>query len=100
MNSTEPVLLDFAGPKYPITTKRKITLLPYDNTGLRTTKTTSWEAVNKSLANHTPNHLPRPSWFDEYDKLVEDRLKKDLPPPVGRRHKYANVSSNYNEVRW
>jgi hypothetical protein len=80
--------------------KRKIMPLAYDNTGLRTTKTATWEALDKSLAvRAVPNHLPNPAWMNEYSALEEDRLKKGLPLPMGRRYKFQ-FTSNYNEVRW
>lgn len=79
--------------------KRKISLLPYDPTGLRTTKTTSWAAVAPVLAAHVPTHLPLPDWWNEREEIASDREKKGLPPAVGRRYR-AQMSPNYTEVRW
>lgn len=79
--------------------KRKITLLPYDETGLRTTKTATWGAVEPILAAHAPTHLPMPEWWNEMDEINKERERKGLPPAVGRRYQ-AKMSANYTEVRW
>lgn len=87
-------------PRLPSNGKRKVSLLPYDSTGLRTTKTATWEALDKALNERAaPDHLPRPSWEDNYEQLAEEREKKGLPLPMGTRYKHK-FSTNYNEVRW
>jgi hypothetical protein len=87
-------------PHLPSHGKRKITLLPYDPSGLRTTKTTTWEAADKELAlRATPNHLPQPEWMNDVDAMNKAREEKGLPSPIGRRMKYT-YTKNYNEVRW
>eukprot|EP01039_Chlorochromonas_danica_P009368 gene9368-10343_t len=86
-------------PHLPSHGKRKITLLPYDPTGLRTTKTTTWEALDKALEKVVPNHLPAPEWLNEFDKICEEREAKGLPAPLGRRMKLT-TSADFNEVRW
>ena len=92
--------MNLADPHLPSHGKRKITLLPYDPSGLRTTKTTTWEATDKVLlAKAMPNHLPFPEWIAEVDDINAKREAKGLPPALGRRMKY-NYSKNYNEVRW
>lgn len=80
--------------------KRQIAQLPYDNSGLRTTKTTTWKALDKALAENTlPNHLPVSEWEKEETIIAADRDKKGLPGAVGRRYK-MKMSANYTEVRW
>jgi hypothetical protein len=99
--STEPVLI--AADDNPRTAshgKRQINLLPYDPTGLRTTKTATWEALDAVLAARAkPNHLVVEEWAKDYDAMCADREAKGLPAPVGRRQKFT-VSSNYNRVSW
>jgi hypothetical protein len=79
--------------------KRQITLLPYDPSGLRTTKTTTWAAVDKVLDTHKPDHLPVPFWWKNLDEIIAERERKGLPPPLGKRYS-AKMSANYNQVKW
>ena len=75
-------------------------MLPYDSTGLRTTKTVTWEALDKVLiANAAPDHLPRPDWADKLEEINADRERKGLPPAIGRRNAITGTD-NYTEVRW
>eukprot|EP00349_Pseudokeronopsis_sp_Brazil_P010520 CAMPEP_0202978718 /NCGR_PEP_ID=MMETSP1396-20130829/85060_1 /ASSEMBLY_ACC=CAM_ASM_000872 /TAXON_ID= /ORGANISM="Pseudokeronopsis sp., Strain Brazil" /LENGTH=190 /DNA_ID=CAMNT_0049717805 /DNA_START=117 /DNA_END=689 /DNA_ORIENTATION=+ len=83
-------------PNLPTAYKRKITPLPYDPTGLRTTKTTNWAAVEAELVKIVPDHLPEPVWMKE----SSDEMNEGLPGAAGKRYKYKEVSSNYNVVRW
>lgn len=88
-------------PNLPTAYKRKINLLPYDPSGLRTTKTTTWDAVNQVLEKRVVvNHLPNPIWAKEADAIDAAREKKGLPPAVGKPYKFAYASKNYNQVRW
>lgn len=86
-------------PHLPSHGKRKITLLPYDPTGLRTTKTTTWEALDKALQKAVPTHLPAPEWLNEFDQMCDEREAKGLPAPIGRRMK-LKASVGFNDVRW
>ncbi len=100
INAEKRALLSSDNPKLPSHGKRKITPLLYDSSGLRTTKTATWEALDKSLAlRATPDHLPNPAWVEEYQAMEDDRVKKGLPLPMGKRYKFQ-YSNNYNEVRW
>lgn len=88
-------------PNLPTAYKRKINLLPYDPSGLRTTKTTTWDAVNQVLEKRVVvDHLPDPIWAKETETIDAEREKKGLPPAVGKPYKYAHASKNYNQVRW
>jgi hypothetical protein len=100
MNASNPTLLIDDKMKLASHGKRKIMPLAFDQTGLRTTKTATWEALDKVLAvRAVPDHLPDPAWMKNYDALVEERLQKNLPLPVGKRFKQS-YTANYNEVRW
>ena len=100
INSSTPVLLPSDTPRLASHGKRKIGLLAYDPTGLRTTKTTTWEAVDKVLiARAKPNHLPQPEWLDELESIEAECERKGIPYAVGRRQKFS-YSANYNQVRW
>jgi hypothetical protein len=80
--------------------KRNIGLLAYDPSGLRTTKTATWQSVDKVLiAKAQPNHLPQPEWLDDIDSIAEERERKGLPDAIGRTQKFS-YSANYNQVRW
>lgn len=95
------VQIPYDKPYLPVAYKRKITFLAYDPTGLRTTKTATWQATAKVLAERArPDHLPTPTWEKDYDKLVAERERKGLPPPVGAPYKYKKIPENYNQVRW
>lgn len=81
--------------------KRKIMPMAYDSSGLRTTKTATWAAVDEVLAKRAvPDHLPQPSWYDERDEVDAARARKGLPPAVGRVMKPKEISENFNQVRW
>jgi hypothetical protein len=79
--------------------KRAIADLVYDPSGLRTTKTATWEKALPVLMTHAPTHLPGAEWLGVIDELHALREAKGLPPPVGRRYK-MRMDKNYNEVRW
>lgn len=83
----------------PHTGKRKVTLLPYDPTGLRTTKTTTWEATDKELLKIVATHAPRPEWSDKLEAINAERVAKNKPPVIGRPVQFEH-SGNYNHVRW
>lgn len=77
-----------------------ITPLAYDASGLRTTKTATWEALDKVIAARAaPDHLPLPEWANEMDEINVERERKGLPPAIGRRFKQV-LPANYNDVRW
>merc|ERR1719410_738870 len=40
----------------------------FDHTGLRATMSANHEALNKSLDENMPDHLPTPDWFDRQDE--------------------------------
>ena len=80
--------------------KRAIANLDFDPSGLRTTKTVTWDALNKVLEKGTrPDHLPFPSCGNEWETIVANRVAKGLPEPIGTRLKF-NTTQNYNSVRW
>jgi dTDP-glucose pyrophosphorylase len=73
----------------------------YDPTGLRSTMTATWAALDASLKAHaTPNHLPVPDWWSNYKNIQKEREAKGLPPAVGHQYKFKVVTPNYNKVRW
>jgi hypothetical protein len=100
INTTNgPITFSTETPRKATHGKRKIALLPYDPSGVRTTKTVTWDFVAPILDKHTPTHLPQPVWFGEEEAIQADREKKGLPPAVGKRYN-AVMSGNYNQVRW
>ena len=97
-SSEVPAIIHATQPRL-INTRRKVNLLAYDPTGLRTTKTVTWAAVDKSLEDIKPNHLPAPEWYKDYETLVADHERRGLPLPNGRRMA-LKATENYNVVRW
>ena len=80
--------------------KRKFNLLPYDPSGLRTTKTTNWASLTPVLERRArPNHLPGPEWLNDWDAMQKAREDKGLPPAIGRPVP-GKMSANYTEVQW
>lgn len=46
-------------------------------------------AERAELYQVAPLHLPRPSWWDHQDKLIEDAEKKGLAPAFGVRNSWT-----------
>jgi hypothetical protein len=102
LNTTkQPLLIESDKPYLPTAYKRKINLLPYDPSGLRTTKTTTWAAIQPILEKRAvAKHLPAPAWSNETESIDNERQRKGLPPAVGKPYKFKRVSDNYTVVRW
>ena len=96
--SKTPAFIIAPGHEEP---ENKAAPLVYDATGLRTTKTATWAALEKELAVNKvdADHLVRPEWADDIDKIQEDRERKGLPFAIGRRQK-LRMTSNYNQTKW
>ena len=103
ISSTKPsILLADNDPRLPSNGKRKMSLLPFDPTGLRTTRTVTWAALDKVLAkNAAADHLVASEWqtASGIAEMEANAAAKGLPAPVGRRQK-LQMSDNYNTVRW
>lgn len=100
LNTTKgPLTVDLDQPRPVTHGKRKISLLPYDPSGLRTTKTVTWDSVTPVLNSHLPTHLPQPIWLAEEDEIQAERERKGLPASCGKRYN-AQMSANYNQVKW
>eukprot|EP01036_Dinobryon_divergens_P026847 gene26847-35539_t len=99
-NTPTPLLVTKQELRVPSHGKRVIANLPYDPSGLRTTKTTTWEALDKVLiAAAEPDHLVRPEWASRIDAIQAERARKGLPAAVGERYK-IDLPAEYNQVRW
>lgn len=55
----------------------------FDPSGLRASMSTSHEAVQKSLDDNMPNHLPMPDWWNKQEEIVAWYKENDLPMPLG-----------------
>jgi len=76
-------------------------VLRYDPSGLRSSMSANWAALDKSLAARAvPNHLPSPVWFKELKDIEAECEKKGIPYVAGKRYDVGKMSRNYNEVRW
>eukprot|EP01033_Poteriospumella_lacustris_P002770 gene2770-2013_t len=102
LNTTKQAqLVESDKPQLPAAYKRKINLLPFDPSGLRTTKTTTWAAVQPILEKRAvATHFPEPVWMKEAETMQSERSSKGLPPAVGKPYKFKQVSENYTTVRW
>mmetsp|Transcript_9497 Transcript_9497/g.10014 ORF Transcript_9497/g.10014 Transcript_9497/m.10014 type:complete len:177 (-) Transcript_9497:47-577(-) len=73
----------------------------YDPTGLRSTPTASWKALDAELQKYVPKHFPRTlATEEEYAQLIADSKAKGRPIPAGVTYKWKKVSDNFNQVRW
>ena len=94
-----PAMIEMGKPHLPSHGKRPIVNLPYDPTGLRTTKTATWAAVEKELEKVKPDHLVVPAWINEVEEMQAEREIKGLPEAIGRPQKLI-FSQNYHQVKW
>jgi hypothetical protein len=74
--------------------------MKYDPSGLRSSMSATWGALEKAVDEKaTPNHLPKPAWWNELDAIEAECEKKGIPYLMGRRWG-KNGTGNYNEIRW
>ncbi|KAL7575667.1 hypothetical protein ACA910_011488 [Epithemia clementina (nom. ined.)] len=55
----------------------------FDPTGLRATMSATWKAMNESLDNHMPDHLPTPVWVGHEEEYAKHYIDRGIPPPFG-----------------
>lgn len=55
----------------------------FDPEGLRATMSANHEALQKSLDDNMPNHLPTPDWWHKQEEIVAWYEERDLPVPCG-----------------
>lgn len=75
--------------------------MAYDPSGLRSTPTAGWKALDEALAKVEPKHFPV-TWPTEeaYNKMVAESTAKGRPIPDGVTYKWKRVSDNFHVVRW
>ena len=76
-------------------------VLNYDESGLRAVHTAGWEAYEKEMTSHIPDHLVEPAWSynDGEAKLNQECEEKNIPYMIGKRYKW-NTPYGYNTYRW
>lgn len=99
-SATKPSLLAPVVPQIGSPGNKNPAVLRYDPSGLRSSMTANWAALEASLEKRAiPNHLPGPEWFKDLKAIEADCEKKGIPYVAGRRYA-GKSSSNYTEVRW
>lgn len=72
----------------------------FDPTGLRSTMSVSWTALEKSLDDHMPDHLPTPVWVGQEHEIVAWHNQRKLPVPVGGYYQALKVPVERRVARW
>jgi len=72
----------------------------YDPSGLRSTMTANWPALEKSLAeNAVPDHLPLPEWFSQISEIHKECDRKGIPHLIGKPYA-QNRPASYTKIKW
>lgn len=76
-------------------------VLNYDPSGLRAVHTAGFEAFEKEIAYHLPDHLVQSAWTKNggEEALNAECEKKNIPYAIGKRYKW-NTPENYNTYKW
>eukprot|EP01041_Mallomonas_annulata_P008136 gene8136-16723_t len=99
-SSTKPTLSAPVVPKIGSPGQKNPAVALYDPSGLRTTMTANWPALEKSLAeNATPNHLVKPEWENHLAEIWEECDRKGIPRAPGRLF-YKIAPEGYTEIKW
>lgn len=60
----------------------------------------TWDAVEKSLDEHMPDHLPTPVWVGHEEEIIQWHKERDLPVPVGGYYKELKMPYNQRVATW
>jgi hypothetical protein len=71
----------------------------FDPTGLRATMSANHEALEKSLDENMPDHLPTPTWWENQEELAAWYIEKNLPVPLGNPQ-FGTVPREGRIARW
>lgn len=72
----------------------------FDKTGLRATQSVTWSALEASLDQHMPDHLPTPTWAGKEQEIVQWYKDRDLPAPVGGYYEPLKVPRERRVASW
>ena len=98
--ASKPSLLAPKVPQIGSPGNKNPAVLRYDPSGLRSSMTANWGALDASLEKRAkPNHLPGPEWFADLKQIEADCEKKGIPYVPGRRY-VAKNSQEFAEIRW
>jgi hypothetical protein len=108
MNSEDPAAVEAelakleAGPISSPGNKGRFATGPtdFDPSGLRATMSVTWEALEKSLDSHMPDHLPTPVWQKDEAKILAWYKERDLPVPVGGYYAPMKVPRERRIAYW
>jgi hypothetical protein len=91
-----------AGPKSSPGNKGRFATGPtdFDPSGLRSTMSANWPALQKSLDSHMPDHLPTPVWVGHEPEIIEWYESRDLPVPVGGYYMPLKTPVARRIARW
>ena len=98
-SSKSPTLLQDNAPRDGSPGQNNPAVAAYDPSGLRSSMTANWTALDKSLQlNAAPDHLPKPEWFDHMEEIQKECERKGIPLVIGRKNMY--VPDSYNKIKW
>jgi len=90
------------GPKSSPGNKGRFATGPsdFDPSQLRATMSVNWEAVQKELEKHQPDHLSVPIWMTAEEDYTEWYKERDLPIPVGAYYEPLSTPTHQRVARW
>lgn len=91
-----------AGPESSPGNKGRFATGPtqFDPTGLRATMSVTWPALEASLDQHMPDHLPTPIWMGKEADVIAWYRERDLPLPLGAYYTPLKVPRERRVARW
>lgn len=72
----------------------------FDPSGLRSTMSVTWGAMEKSLDANMPDHLPTPVWRKDEKEILAWYKERDLPVPVGGYYTAMKVPRERRVAIW
>jgi len=72
----------------------------FDPSGLRATMSVTWSALERSLDEHMPDHLPEPVWTSQERDIIAWHRERDLPVPIGGYYAPLKVPVERRVARW
>lgn len=75
-------------------------VMRYDTSGLRTTMTANYDAMEQELAKHRPTQLCTFEWEERADEVIASYEGFGLPPVPGRAPKNIGLNMQRYKKRW
>jgi len=96
--SKGPVMITAPTPRIGSPGFNNPAVASYDPTGLRSSMTATWAALDKALESEKPDHLPAPDWYNDRDEIARECERKGIPLVIGKRR--MNAPDSYNKLKW